>query len=47
MAIFKKDNVIIHEDDKGKIAELKAQDYKEVKEADLKPAKKSEKASSK
>lgn len=46
MAILRKENVIIHEENKGKIQELKLRGYEEVKEEDLKP-KKNTKASSK
>ncbi|MBU5327633.1 hypothetical protein OIO07_11785 [Bacillus paralicheniformis] len=43
MAILRKENVILREDDAGKIAELKFQGYEEIKEEDLKPKKGSKK----
>nr|MDH3162302.1 hypothetical protein [Bacillus licheniformis] len=42
MAILRKENVILREDDTGKIEELKFQGYEEIKEEDLKPKKAAE-----
>ena len=39
MAILRKENVILEEDDKGKIEELKLLGYEEITEKDLKPSK--------
>lgn len=40
MAMLKKENVILRENDGGRIRELKAIGYKEVTEAQLKPKQK-------
>lgn len=37
--LLRKENVIIREENKGKIEELKLNGYKEITEADLKPKK--------
>ena len=39
MAILRKENVILEEEDKGKIAELEANGYEVITLADLKPKK--------
>lgn len=44
--LLRKENVILREENKGKIEELKLSGYEEIKESDLKP-KESKKASSK